>query len=165
MSETRSFPSGRIVATEGENVTGLITQSPNGTTSQVTTPSTPEAGAVQVGQAFVLSVRCTGAGPNFPIYSKNAPWKFMVCKAWVRMNGAGAASDTVKIERGDGAASEAFTSMHTAVLDVSALADGAQTDFVTMLDSVATVDALQSLRAVTASSAACDVFCLCIRVK
>lgn len=165
MSFNQSVPSGRIITQEGENVTGLLTQSPNGTTSTVAAAGTPVANDIQVGTPFLLSVRCTGAGPNFAIYSKNAPWKFKVVKAWYVMTGAGASSDTVKLESGDGAASETFASLHTAVADVSSASDGDQALFATLLDSTSTVAAGGSLRAVTASSAAVDVYALCIRVK
>ena len=104
-----------------------------------------------------INYKLDASDTTVSIWSKNAPYKFRVVDAYVVMHGAGAASDAVKIERGDGAASETFNDI-TDDLDVSSAGDTDILRFGELDDAQWEVDRDESLRITSTSGALCEVF-------
>lgn len=101
----------------------------------------------------ILHYKSASGDTNVDLFSKNAPFKFRVVSAWTVMAGAGTAADAAKLQRGDGATSEAFTDI-TDNLDLSAKADKALTYFGTLDDAQWDIARGESLRFVQAGAPA-----------
>ena len=145
---------------DGDAIFKVVTQNPAGSVNQPMAAANDSQAAVP----FILSVFCTGAGPDFPFagLAKTSPFKFQVVDAWAIENAAGGVGDTVKIQSGNGAASEVFTDI-TDAADANK-ADKVVTRFAT-IDDAATIPVGGTLKAVTASSAPVTVYAKCIRVN
>ena len=167
------------------SLTGLVLQDPKGQKQledmgAATDPGTEAAADVKVsfGTPFMIEAVCHGAETdgqvhNFAVFNKNAPYKFKVCLAWgVVLDETGTiGGDTVTISRGDGAGSEAFTTITDAIScnvdddDLFGLVAGtSQFD-----QDAAVIDEDESLRIVLTLADATDhnvavkVYMLCMR--
>lgn len=110
-----------------------------------------------IGSESLLHYKLASGDGNVDLWSKNAPYKFRVGEAYVVMHGAGATGDKVKLQRGDGAASETFADI-TDDLDVSSAADKSINRFTTYDDAQWEIDKDESLRIVSTSGSLADVF-------
>ena len=113
--------------------------------------------------ALPFLYQCTMTASNTPqtLGPVQAEFPFRVILAWGVMTGAGAAADTVVINKIAGGVTSAITN----TADVSAFSDTDQFDFSQINDANYRVPKGGRLSVTTASGALCEVYALCVRVS
>ena len=173
MSLDLSMASGRKHKLDGDNKIGLITQDPTHTKSAGTWTTSGDAqyGAVQ--QSSILLTAAADGTVNAAIFNKDCPHKIRILDATIfprTLRTGGTPDHKVRLFKGDGAASEAFTAI-TDDKDCDVAAD-TQTKFTTFDDAQTIIEADKSLRATlvvggttTTGTALFEVIVLWTRVK
>lgn len=151
----RDTNAGRDHILSTDSVTGLITQNPESTATSLNWNS-GTAGTQVFGTPILCRVKASASATPTYIFNANCPFPVLVTLAWHVMTAAGAASDTVKITDG--------TNDITNTADVSAASDKALTFFTSIDDAYHAINTGGTLRVVTASDAAVDVYVLLVRV-
>ena len=95
---------------------------------------------------------------NIDIWSKNVPFKFRVVDGYCVQHGDGTTADKVKLQRGDGAASESFTDITDDLVVGASSSDKDITRFTTLDDAQWEIAVNESLRIVSTSGALVDVY-------
>lgn len=109
-----------------------------------------------IGQPVVVNYTTTATASSFTLFNKNFPFKGRLVYACGAMAAAGAASDTIKIQKGDGAASETFADITDAV-DVSAKGDTDFFNFGEIDDANYTIPVNGSIKIVSVSAPQVEV--------
>ena len=112
-----------------------------------------------VANTVLVHRKMASGDTNVDVWSKNMPFKARMIDGWVVQHGAGAASDKIKVQRGDGAASETFTDI-TNDIDVSGASNEDLTRFTQLDDAQWEVDIDESIRIVSTSGALVHVYIL-----
>lgn len=165
---------GTVTEFKPDSKTGVITQNPESTESG---SGLTTHGTVVYGTPFVMTgiVKQTADGTAYVnFFSKDCPHKLLILDAWVytrTYRTGGTPNHTIKLEHGDGAASESFNDI-TDTVDLDDATTDAPTRFGTLSDAYTTIASNKSLRATavvggttTAGTALHDVHVLAVRIK
>jgi len=120
-------------------------------------PGSSDPGSGSLLGEDLVEYKLASGDSNVDIWSKNAPYKMRIVDMYVVMHGAGATGDKVKIQRGDGAASESFADISDDI-DVSAKSDKDLVRASTLDDAQWDIAKGESLRIVSTSGALAFVF-------
>lgn len=109
---------------------------------------------------FLFSCSNTASTTTVTCGPQQAEFPFRVIYAWGIMTGAGAAADTVVLNKVSGSVTSAITD----TADVSVMSDTDQFDFSQLNDANYRIAKGDRLSVTTVSGALCDVYALCVRV-
>lgn len=117
-----------------------------------------------IGSAMILEFITVSGTSTYDIWSKNIPFPMQVIDFYAYASGgAGGASDTVKLQNGDGADSESFNDI-TDALDMN-VSDNIRVAVATVDDAQHDLQRDESLRIVTASDAVVRGFVVLVPLK
>lgn len=109
---------------------------------------------------FVYQVTMTASNSPQALGPQQLEFPIRVIQAWGIMTGAGAAADTVVLNKVSGGTTSAITN----TADVSAFSDTDQFDFSQINDANYRAAKGDRLSVTTVSGALCQVYALCVRV-
>jgi len=150
---SESHKTGRTTTQNADAVMGVIQQNAESTDSSLTRVDADLQFGVPILVRATIKEAAADGAHEAPIFAKNCPEKYHIADAWYIMRShrtsAGTITHTIKLEHGDGAASESFNDI-TDAADCDAAAEGVVDQpyrWGTVSDAYDTISAGESLKA------------------